>query len=73
MDPRSGAVATFENDTDAKAAGYTVPVPASEEERVRAMSREERKQWATERGYTLHNAPHLTGRNRAARRGDAGW
>lgn len=43
MDPRSGAIATFETETDAKKAGYTVPLTKEQFTKFQGMNRKQRR------------------------------
>lgn len=51
MNPNTGAIATFETDEDAKAAGHTVPLSKKLAGRMLAMARASRvalvKSWST--------------------------
>jgi len=42
MDPRSGAIATFETDEDAEKAGYTVPLTESQFKQFSGLNRKQR-------------------------------
>lgn len=50
MNPNTGAIATFENEADAAAAGYNVPIPEGERAGLLAMNRAQRRAWARAQG-----------------------
>jgi hypothetical protein len=43
MDPKSGAIATFETELDAKLAGYTVPLSKEQFSHMQGMNRKQRR------------------------------
>ena len=43
MHPQTGAIATFETDTDAKEAGYTVKLNPEQFKRFQGMNRQQRR------------------------------
>ncbi len=43
MDPKSGAIATFESDDDAKKAGYTVKLSPDQFKKFQGMNRQQRR------------------------------
>jgi hypothetical protein len=45
MNPDTGAIAAFEKDDDAKAAGYTVPLTDKEARKLAGMNRHDRRAW----------------------------
>lgn len=48
MQASTGAIAHFENDEDAQAAGYTLPLDVETAEWLLGLSRAERRKWALE-------------------------
>lgn len=48
MQASTGAIAHFETEEDAKAAGYTLPLTVEEARKLLAMPRAERRRWALE-------------------------
>ena len=48
MDPNRGSIAVFEKASDAKAAGYTVPLTKKEASLASRMNRKQRRAWAAE-------------------------
>jgi hypothetical protein len=48
MDPKSGAIAHFETEEDAKKAGYTVLLENAAAEKLLPMNRHDRRKWAAE-------------------------
>jgi hypothetical protein len=46
MNPDSGAVALFEKKSDAKKAGFTVPLTKKEATMAQHMNRKQRRAWA---------------------------
>jgi hypothetical protein len=48
MNPDSGAVAKFEKKSDAKAAGYTIPLTKKEASLTSHMNRKQRRAWASQ-------------------------
>lgn len=48
MHEQSGAIAVFETNDDAKAAGHTMPLTDKEAALLSGMNRHERRKWAAE-------------------------
>lgn len=48
MHRETGAVATFENKSDADAAGYTVPLTRDQHDMALHMNRKQRRAWAAQ-------------------------
>lgn len=48
MQTKTGAIAVFETDDDAKAAGHTMPLTEKEATLPRDMNRHDRRKWAAE-------------------------
>jgi hypothetical protein len=47
MDPKSGAIAHFERESDAKKAGFTVPLSKDQADMAQFMNRKQRRAWAS--------------------------
>ncbi len=50
MDTRTGAIAQFESDADAKRAGYDRKLTAAEVQQLSGMTRKQRREWARKNG-----------------------
>lgn len=48
MQEQTGAIAVFETDEDAKAAGHTLPLTKKDAALLSGMNRHERRKWAAE-------------------------
>jgi len=51
MDPKSGAIAIFEKESDAIKAGFTEKLSPAEFEQVGPMNRKQRRAWAAKRRH----------------------
>jgi hypothetical protein len=62
MHKQTGAIAQFETEADAKAAGYTVPLDEDQLKKVQHMNRAERRKWAREEAARQRHARKLAPR-----------
>ncbi|HEX2882240.1 MAG TPA: hypothetical protein VHO25_22120 [Polyangiaceae bacterium] len=54
MQPRTMAIASFENEKDARAAGHTIPLSKDEARELGGMNRKERRGWLAQERKAAH-------------------